>query len=156
TPSAGWHQHYLTFATGVLIPAGAQLEQWIYIEPGTAPPLQVILQFEAANVNGNGDTTGWGHREMWGANNRRYDLGTSCPQMCWVSTNVPAEGRWVLLTINLGPGEVDMAGRVMNGIAFSLEGGGGAVYWGPTTLDFAGPAVADPIRAIKTYAYNAT
>ena len=157
TPMGGFHQHHLTFAQSVLIPAGSRLLQWVYIEPGATAPTELMIQLNAT------DSTGWGHRVFWGQFNLYPSLGGGCPTNCWVSPLMPVSGRWVLLTVPLGPREgastqvdVDIAGRLMNGIAFSLFDGGGYVWWGPTIFEFPAPSIADPIRAIKEHAYNAT
>lgn len=156
TPTAGFHQHHLTFAQSVLIPAGSRLLQWVYIEAGAAPPNELMIQL-AAN-----DSTGWGHRVYWGQFNLYPSLGTSCPSNCQVSQQLPAAGKWVLLTIQLGPRgsattqvDVDLAGRMLNGIAFSVFDGN-FVWWGPTVLEFPAPSVPDPNRAVREHAYNSS
>ncbi len=155
TPMAGNHQHYLQFATPILIPAGSSLSQWVYIEPGVQAPDELQMQFEAT------DASDWGHRAAWGA----YGLfgAFGCPANCQQSSLLPGAGHWAQLTVNLGPREgapvqfdVDMAGRLMKGITFSLYGGLGAVWWGPTMFTFPGGSVSDPARTINRYAYNAT
>ncbi len=154
TPGVGTHQHYLTFANALMIPAGTTVSQWIYLEPGAVAPSELELQFQAT------DSTGWNHRAAWGT----YGLlGTfGCPSNC-PQGPVPVIGRWVQLTASLGPAEgatpqvdVDVAGRLMNGIAFTVYGGTGAVWWGPTMLTFPGGSISDPSRTITRNVYNPT
>jgi RHS repeat-associated protein len=157
TPYAGMHQHYVTFSTGVLIPAGATISQWVYIEPGAQPPGELELQFDA------NDSTTWLHRAWWGSYDLIFGTGNSCPSNCNQSTQLPVAGRWALLTVAMGPAQgavsgldVGMTGRTMVGLAFTLYGGAGAVWWGPTTLQMPGAAVTDPTRAVSSFAYNQT
>lgn len=155
TPMGGTHQHYLQFSNSVLVPAGSTLSQWIYLEPGVQPPAELEIQLLAT------DGTGWGHRAAWGPTGLFGGFG--CPSACQQGSSLPVAGRWAQLNINLGPTEgaspqfdVDMAGRYMVGIAFTLYGGGGAVWWGPTMFTFPGGAVTDPSRVIARNAYNST
>jgi RHS repeat-associated protein len=159
TPAVGMHEHYLMYSLGTLIPAGSTLSQWVYLEPGARPPDEIALVLAAA------DGTAWGHAASWGPWNALGEtLGNQmCPANCPQSSQLPTPGRWTLLTVSLGPAEgsaqplnVDMAGRLMDGIAFTLSGGGGAVWWGPTFFTFPGASVSDSTRPITTYAYNST
>lgn len=52
------------------------------------------------------------------------------------------------------PVDVDMAGKTMTGVRFTVYGGTGSVWWGPTSLESPGANVTDPIRTITRYAYN--
>lgn len=152
----GLHQHSVTFPSGWMLPAGARVTQWVYLEPGVQLPGNLMVQFSAA------DTTGWAHRAFWGTFNLQPDTGTSCPSYCYQGAT-PVAGRWVALVVALGPTEgaspvvdLDMAGRTMNGVGFGAVGGTGAVWWGPTVLEFPGPNVTDPTRTVTRSAYNST
>jgi RHS repeat-associated protein len=155
TGYAGMHQHYVNFGIGALVPTDATISQWVYIEPGMQPPSELMVQFYA------NDSTGWQHRAWWG----NYDLivgtGNACPSNCRQSMLLPAAGRWALLTIPLGPTpgatsvvDVGMAGRTLGGVAFTIFGGTGSVWWGPTIFGVPGASVSDPTRAVSRYAYN--
>jgi RHS repeat-associated protein len=155
TPAPGQHDHDVEFSKGIPVPYGATLSQWVFIEAGAKPPSELALQFY--------DGSSWAHRAYWGYN-ASVVWGSSCPANCglgamptsWPPVPVPGPvpGRWVLLTVDLGA--VDMANRLLTGIAFTLFDGTGAVWWGPTTLELPGSSVSDPTRTISRFAYNAT
>ena len=148
---SGAHHHDVTFTTGVFIPAGAQITQWVYLEPGVQLPGNLALQVIA--------TDGTSHRAFWGMFSM---LGGACPSSCFAGP-MPTAGRWVQLTAPLGPAEgvspqvdLDMANRTVNQIQFTVVGGTGSVWWGPTSFQFPAPSVTDPTRAVSRYVYNAT
>jgi RHS repeat-associated protein len=149
----GLHQHSVTFANGWLVPPGGRVTQWVYLESGVQLPGNLMLQFSAA------DSTAWAHRAFWGTFNLQPDTATSCPSYCFQGV-LPTPARWVPLTVALGPtspvADLDLAGRTMNGVGFGAVGGTGAVWWGPTILEFPAAAVSDPMRTVARSAYNAT
>jgi RHS repeat-associated protein len=148
----GSHHHDVTFSTGVLIPAGSQLIQWVYVEPAAHLPGNIALQLTATDATSR--------RAWWGAFGL---LGSGqCPTNCNAG-GLPTAGRWVALTVPLGPAEgaspqvdVDLANHLLNAIQFTEFGGTGAVWWGPTILQFPSPSVTDPTRAVSRYSFNAT
>lgn len=117
SPAAeGVHQHYFLNASPTLAVApGDVLFADVYL-PASTPPLQVMLQWRSRNS--------WEHRAFWGADGISLGiLGTNARRSMG---DLPARNSWVRLTI---PAEaVGMAGEEMEGIAFTLRGGGGV--WG--------------------------
>jgi hypothetical protein len=81
----------------------------------TNAPSEIMLQWSAA------DGTGWNHRAYWGSDNiagERTLIGS-----------LPGAGSWVRLEVPASA--VNLEGRTVNGMAFSL-------YNGQATWDYAG------------------
>jgi Galactose oxidase-like, Early set domain/Calx-beta domain/Glyoxal oxidase N-terminus len=104
------HQHFFSGATQTLmVNAGDTLIAHVFLDPAN-PPSQVMLQWN--------DGT-WEHRAYWGASLigwgvegqvSRKNMGPLPPTGQWVRLEVPAA-------------DVGLAGRVLNGMAFTLFGG---------------------------------
>jgi len=134
-----------------LIPAGATATQWIYLDPATAAPGEVMVQFYADGS--------WEHRAYWGYNLLPFGTGADGTAARRGIGGIPPTGRWVPLTIALGPTEwgkpdVDVANRTLTGVAFDVAAAAGRVWWGPLTFDFPSAAVADSRRSLSRFATN--
>jgi hypothetical protein len=120
---AAIHQHYFYNATQTLpVAAGEKLYAYVYLDP-TNPPGQVMLQWYEAGS--------WEHRAYWGANQLPWGVdGTASRRYMGL---LPATGQWVRLEVPAS--QVDLEGRVLSGMAFSL-------YDGRATWDRAGKTTA--------------
>ena len=109
----GLHQHYFVSpGSGLLVNPGDLLLCYVNIDSNTAPS-EIMLQWHAADTNG---AVSWEHRAYWGADDiappdysatNRFYAGPVPPPGEWLRLAVPAEA-------------VDLAGRVVQGIAFTL------------------------------------
>lgn len=109
----GLHQHFFYGATnGLTINAGEKLVAYVYLNPAN-PPTEVMLQWH--------DSSGsWEHRAYWGANNIPWGAeGTNSRRYMGA---LPATGQWVRLEVLAA--QVGLEGQTINGIAFTLYGGG--------------------------------
>ena len=107
---SGVHQHDFYGATNSLpINAGDSLFAYVYLDP-SSPPTEVMLQWN--------DGT-WEHRAYWGANQIGWGAdGTTSRRYMGA---LPPAGQWIRLEV---PGsQVGLAGRTLNGMAFTLYGG---------------------------------
>lgn len=112
----GLHQHYFISASQTLtIAANDWLFCYVYLETNTMPR-EIMLQWLAS------DETWWNHRAYWGE-----DLFTSYGRT--YMDVLPASNRWVRLAVPASA--VDLVGRTVNGMAFTL-------YDGRATWDLAG------------------
>ncbi len=120
TIATGTHQHYFHNASTsarLSVNAGDTLFAYVYLDPAN-PPSQVMLQWN--------DGT-WEHRAYWGANAIGWGVnGTNSRRYMGV---LPPLGQWVRLEVPAS--QVGLAGRVLNGMAFTL-------YNGRATWDRAG------------------
>jgi hypothetical protein len=117
----GIHQHYFEGATDTLtVDRGDWLFSYVYLDPDNMPE-EVMLQWN--------DGTGWEHRAYWGANN--IEWGTDGTESRQYMGPLPPAGVWVRLEV--AASEVGLENREVNGMAFTLFGGG-------ATWDLAGKA----------------
>ena len=119
---AGTHQHFFDSATSELSVAfGDVLFAMVHLDPDD-PPRQVMLQWNDGS---------WEHRAYWGDTNLigwGVDGAPSCRRM----GPLPESGAWIRLEVPATV--VNLAGRTLNGIAFTL-------YDGRATWDYAGKLV---------------
>src|SRR5438105_4204631 len=116
--AAGEHQHYFYNATTTLaIAAGDTLFAYVYLDPAN-PPSQVMLQWNDGS---------WEHRAYWGAN--LIGWGTDGTVSRRYMGPLPATGQWVRLSVPAA--QVGLEGRTLNGMAYTVYGGG-------ATWDYAG------------------
>ncbi len=119
---AGTHQHFFDSATSKLSVAfGDVLFAMVHLDPDD-PPRQVMLQWNDGS---------WEHRAYWGDTNLigwGVDGAPSCRRM----GPLPESGAWIRLEVPATV--VNLAGRTLNGIAFTL-------YDGRATWDYAGKLV---------------
>jgi hypothetical protein len=118
----GVHQHYLEGASATLndIRAGDELFVWVYLD-AQDPPRELMVQFKAGpDWNADGRRAYWGENLIgWGADNT--------PQRRQADANLPARGQWV--RVSVAATALDLVGRTVNGIAFTLFDG--AAAFGP-------------------------
>jgi hypothetical protein len=111
---SGSHQYLFHDATATMnVPTGATLFTWVYLDPAN-PPSEVMLQWN--------DGSGWDHRAYWGANSLTY--GTDGGVTRHYMGALPALGTWVKLAVPASA--VGLEGKTVNGMGFSLYGGGAA------------------------------
>jgi thrombospondin type 3 repeat protein len=113
-----FHQHYF-FANPITITPEPddELFCWVFIDPSN-PPSMVMLQWMTD------DGSSWSHRAYWGANQSWFGVDGT-PSRWRVSTQVPASGTWTRLAVPAY--KVDLVGRKITGMAYSLVGG--TVVW---------------------------
>ena len=106
----GWlHQHFFMDAPQTIqVNPGDVLTSYVYLDPSNLPS-EVMLQWLAT------DGTWWHHRAYWGPDiinwwGPRTSMGA-----------LPAAGRWVRLEVPASA--VDLEGRTISGMAFTLYGG---------------------------------
>jgi hypothetical protein len=106
---SSWHQHYFynSSTTWTLGPADT-IYCYVYLNP-TNVPSEVMLQWQVASP----DPTYWYHRAFWGEDSIQ-GWGTRT-----YMGPLPAVGGWVRLEVPAR--EVDLAGRTINGMAFTLN-----------------------------------
>ncbi|NGN69416.1 hypothetical protein G5C51_36700 [Streptomyces sp. A7024] len=106
----GMHQHFFLHATETLqVGADDVLFACVLLDPD-APPDQLMLQWH---------TTDWLHRAYWGAD--RLPWGTPGTAERRSFGALPVSGEWIRLEV---PAQaVGLAGREVNGMAFTLWGG---------------------------------
>jgi len=121
-PAAGLHQHYFTAAREPWwVAPGDRLFAWVHLDDAGPAPRQILLQW---NVAGS-----WEHRAFWGEDLVPWgELGK--PSRFRVSPALPERRGWVRLEVDAEA--VDLAGRVVSGMAFGLFDGGAS--WGPVGL----------------------
>jgi hypothetical protein len=110
--AAGFHQHYFQDAADtLLISPGDRLFTQIFLDPGNLPE-EVMLQWRNDGA--------WEHRAYWGANQLNWGVdGTESRQYMGP---LPSAGTWVRLEV---PARlVGLEGKQLNGMAFTLYGGG--------------------------------
>jgi hypothetical protein len=120
----GAHQHYFLRATSPMsVGAKDSLFAMVHLDPD-APPDELMLQWH---------TDAWRHRAYWGQDLLAWGTpGT--PERTFMG-RLPFAGEWVRLEV---PAEtVALAGATVNGMAFTLSGGG-------ATWDYAGVRGAVP------------
>jgi hypothetical protein len=118
--AAGIHQHAFERATDTLtVNRGDSLFSYIYLDAANIPE-EVMLQWN--------DGT-WEHRAYWGAN--KIEWGTDGTESLRYMGPLPPGGEWVRLEV--AASEVGLEDREVNGMAFTLYGGG-------ATWDLAGKA----------------
>jgi hypothetical protein len=108
----GRHQHVFMGATYPMpVNAGNKLIAYVYLDPAN-PPTELMLQWCESG-------SGWAHRAFWGAD--QIPLGTTGTSAQYNMGVLPAAGQWIRLEVpaNL----VDLNGRSVNGMAFTLFGG---------------------------------
>jgi len=108
--ASGLHQHFFQNATATMsVNTGEMLFAYIFLDP-TNTPSEVMLQWN--------DGT-WEHRAYWGENNVPWGVDGT-PSRRFMGPLPPA-GQWVRLEV---PVElVSLAGREVNGMAFTLWNG---------------------------------
>lgn len=118
----GVHQHYLEGATTTLsdIRAGDELFVWVYLD-AQDPPRELMLQFKAG-----ADWTADGRRAYWGENLIGWGADNT-PQRHRADATLPVRGQWV--RVSVAATALDLVGRTVNGIAFTLFDG--AAAFGP-------------------------
>ncbi len=112
--AAGFHQYFFYEATRTLqisntAPA-EKLYTYVYLDPANLPN-EIMLQW---HENGS-----WEHRAYWGANNIVF--GTNGTASRKYMGPLPATEGWVKLEVLSS--EVGLAGKTINGMAFTLDGG---------------------------------
>lgn len=122
----GIHQHYFTSATTpMVVGTNDILFVYVYIESNNVP--ETIMVQWLAN-----DETWWNHRAYWGTSN---GLWTPNYQ---VSPSLPAPGGWVRLEVPANVSGVDLGGKSVVGMAFTL-------YAGSAKWDRAGKSTASAL-----------
>ncbi len=111
--ASGEHQVFFQNATATLtVETNGVLYAWIYLDPAHMPT-EAMLQWA--------DQTGsWEHRAYWGANALTFGVDGTVSR-----TNMgalPAPGQWAQLTVPASA--VHLEGDTLNGMAFTLYGGG--------------------------------
>ncbi len=119
--TAGFHQHYFYGASATLAVVGDTLFTYVYLDPAN-PPSEVMLQWNDGS---------WEHRAYWGAN--VVPFGTDGSSSRRYMGTLPANGQWVRLAVPAA--DLDLEGRTLNGMAFSL-------YGGRATFDYASTSPA--------------
>ena len=110
TVASGLHQHYFFGATTTLpVVTGDTLYAYVYLDPA-APPREVMLQWN--------DGT-WEHRAYWGADLIKW--GTNGTASRRYMGALPPTGQWAKLAVSAS--QVGLAGRTVNGMAFTLYDG---------------------------------
>jgi hypothetical protein len=133
----GLAQDYFEGGATLIIPAGARLFAYVFLDPAS-PPRSVMLQFNKG---------GWNHRAVWGD----YDA------IEWGSKNayekvamgpLPEAGQWVRLEF---PAErVGLnAGDQLTGLAMTQFGG--TVYWDNVGVAGRTDPAADPTRSLLAW-----
>lgn len=108
--AAGEHQHYFWNSPQTLsLSYGDLFFTYIYLT-STNLPSEIMLQWSAS------DGTGWLHRAFWGADNIYFAGGARS----YIGA-IPQSGYWMRLEVPVT--DVDLDGRTINGMAFSLYGG---------------------------------
>ncbi len=109
---AGPHQHYFDSATETFAPAaGESLYAWVYLDPDQ-PPRTLMLQWHVAGAD-------WEHRAFWGDDLLPWGAAGT-PAHLRVG-DLPEAGRWLRLEVPAAA--LGLAGRVLDGMAFSLHDG---------------------------------
>ena len=115
--SAGSHQVYFVDAPS-LGATRKTLYTYVYLDPNQLP-MEVMLQWH--------DTTGsWNHRAYWGKDNLLKSFGAAVK-----IGELPPAGKWTRLEVPAA--SVGLVGAALNGLAFSLYGGGAAFDLAGTT-----------------------
>jgi hypothetical protein len=110
------HQHYFERAVEVTRPGtGDVLYAYINLD-STYPPAEVMLQFRVLESNGS---YSWEHRAYWGANNIAWGVNGTASRR-YVGP-LPGAGQWVRLAVPAS--ELNLEGRIIEGMAFTLWGG---------------------------------
>lgn len=138
---AGLHEHYLQYAVGNVIPVGAKVNQWVYLEPAAVLPSELLLMFRDGN--------GWSHNAFFGTFNAQAGQGVAlgCPTNC-PQGPLPVAGRWVQLTVSLGPS----IGAGPTTTTLSAQVTSGTNY---TALSVAALRAAIPAGSMVTIGYGA-
>jgi hypothetical protein len=109
--AGGLHQHLFESATnGLAINTGEKLIAYVYLDPAN-PPTEIMLQWNDGS---------WEHRAYWGANSITW--GTNNTNSRRYMGALPTTGGWVRLEVPAS--QVGLEGHTINGIAFTLYGGG--------------------------------
>ena len=120
TLAPGIHQNFFyNAAVPLQIGVGDVLYAYVYLDP-VNPPTEVMMQWN--------DGT-WEHRAYWGANLIAWGTDGSVGRR--YMGPLPVSGQWVRLEVPAA--QVGLAGRAINGLAFTL-------YGGRATWDAAGKA----------------
>jgi hypothetical protein len=110
--SSGLHEHWFTGASEPLsVAAGDVLYAWVYLEPAN-PPSEIMLAWS--------DGASWEHRAYWGGDSITYGRDGSAGRH--LAGPLPPAGKWVRLQVPAGA--VGLGGAEVNGMGFSLVGGG--------------------------------
>jgi hypothetical protein len=115
---AGFHEHYFDGATRPFpVNRGESVFVWICLDPDN-PPRTVMLQWHtAATETGAAD---WEHRAYWGEDGiPRGGPGGSAAHLR--AGDLPPAGQWFKLKVPAAA--VGLAGRSVDGMAFSLQDG---------------------------------
>ncbi len=119
--ASGVHQHSFTGATQTMtVQAGEMLFAYVYLDP-VNPPQEIMLQWRE---NGS-----WEHRVSWGAN--------LIPLAKIHYPVLPPAGKWVRLMALATPTQVNLEGKTVDGMAFT-------VYGGQATWDRTGTVAESP------------
>ncbi|KAJ4452467.1 hypothetical protein PAPYR_13367 [Paratrimastix pyriformis] len=120
----GSHWAQLASVTPVMVlPAGANLYAWIYLDPTAPPATSLIVSFKALGMTPNRDF-------QWGA------WQPEGPARVWMSADIPPAGQWIRLTmpaarvgltgVNINRFSVEMVeGRIAVGTVGYIASGGG-------------------------------
>jgi parallel beta helix pectate lyase-like protein len=107
---SGMHQHYFFNATSTMkVITGETLFAYVFIDPANIPS-QIMLQWN------DGD---WEQRAYWGTNNLHF--GEENTNSLRRMGPLPPAGQWVRLEVPAS--QVGLAGKTVNGMAFTLYGG---------------------------------
>ena len=107
---AGIHQTYFYGATDTLaISSGDALVAHVYLDP-VFPPTTLMLQWNDGS---------WDHRAYWGENGIPWGVDGTASR--YYMGPLPSAGAWVRLSVPASA--VDLEGRVLSGMAFTLAGG---------------------------------
>lgn len=108
---SGLHQHFFDSATETLTPAaGDALYAWVCLDPA-APPRTLMLQWRTGSE--------WEHRAIWGEDLIAWGAADSAAHR--LIGDLPEAGGWLRLEIPAAT--LGLAGRAIDGMAFTLHDG---------------------------------
>lgn len=117
TLQTGLHQHLFFGATPAFAVAASEaMFVWVFLDP-EYPPRTLMLQWRTLE---SGNTGSWEHRAFWGED--AILLGDPAVAGAhYRVADLPVAGTWTMLTVPTG--QVGLAGRSVDGMAFTLLDG---------------------------------